>query len=186
MLVFVWPPRESKGTTGVQLKISLFTVPSLGPPVGLEVPHGTWSIIVTEKNGDRKREKLLFHFSTQWVSPLGLLAQEKVSIMNMLSKYSDSFPDKKKKKRAGCETLLQSCFSRKFIPFSFSAYSCLMLVKVRHCGPQRNLTKTLKLSLLFIPFSPIATIPSVNLTTRQSRDNSNLYLRRNVCTDTLS
>lgn len=47
----------------MQLKISLFTVPSPPPgPVGLEVPHGTWSIIVTEKNGDRKREKLLFSF----------------------------------------------------------------------------------------------------------------------------
>lgn len=64
MLVFVWPPRESEGTTGVQLKIPLFSVPSV-PPVRLEVPHGTWSIIVTEKNGDRKREKLLFHFSAQ-------------------------------------------------------------------------------------------------------------------------
>lgn len=46
-----------------------------------------------------------------------------------------------------------------------------MLVKVRHCGPQRNLTKTLKLSLLlFIPFSPITRIQPVNLTTSQSRD----------------
>lgn len=80
----------------MQLKISLFTVPSL-PPAGLKVPHGTWSIIVTEKNGDRKREKLLFYFSAQWGSPLGLLAQEKVSIMNTLSKYSDFFPRQKKK-----------------------------------------------------------------------------------------
>lgn len=32
------------------------------PPVGLEVPHGTWSIIVTEKNGDRKRGKTAFSF----------------------------------------------------------------------------------------------------------------------------
>lgn len=64
MLVFVWPRGESEGTTGVQLKIPLFTVPSI-PTIGLEVPHGTWSIIVTEKNGDRKREKLLFPFSAQ-------------------------------------------------------------------------------------------------------------------------
>lgn len=77
MLVFVWPPRESKGTTGVQLKISLFMVPSLGTPVGLEVPHGTWSIIVTEKNGDRKREKLLLHFSTQWGLTIGFSSRRR-------------------------------------------------------------------------------------------------------------
>lgn len=168
----------------MQLKISLFTVPSLTPPVGFEVPHGTWSIIVTEKNRDRKRETLLFHFSAQWGSPLGLLAQEKVSIMNVLSKYSDFLLDKK---RARCETLLQARFSRKFIPFSLSAYSCLRLVKVRLCGPQRDLTKTLRLSpLLFIPFSPVATIQSVHFTTRQSRDNFDLYLHRNTCTGTRS
>lgn len=71
MLVFVWPPRESEGTTGVQLKIPLFSVPSV-PPVRLEVPHGTWSIIVTEKMG-REREKNCFFISPlnrarHWVS----------------------------------------------------------------------------------------------------------------------
>lgn len=55
------PRGDSEGTTGVQLKCSLFMVPLL-TPVGLEVPHGTWSIIVTEKNGDRKREKTAFSF----------------------------------------------------------------------------------------------------------------------------
>lgn len=56
MLVFVGPRRESEGTTGVQLKMSLFTVPSP------EVPHGTWSIIVTEKNGGQKERKTAFSF----------------------------------------------------------------------------------------------------------------------------
>lgn len=68
MLVFVWAPGDSEGTTGVQLKCSLFMVPLL-TPVGLEVPHGTWNIIVTEKNGDRKREKnSFFYFPAQWES----------------------------------------------------------------------------------------------------------------------
>lgn len=148
-LVFVWPRGSLRGPQACSWRFLCLRC-LRSPPVRLEVPHGTWSIIVTEKNGERTREKLLFHCSTQWGSPLGLLAQEKVSIMNMLSKYSDFFPDKK---RAWCETLIQSRFSRKFIPFSFSAYSCLILVKVRHCGPQRNLTKTLRLSS-FHPIQP--------------------------------
>lgn len=56
------PWGDSEGTTGVQLKCSLFMVPLL-TPVGLEVPHSTWSIIVTEKNGERKREKNCFFIS---------------------------------------------------------------------------------------------------------------------------
>lgn len=69
------------------------------------------------RNGDRKREKLLFHFSLQWDSPLGPLTLENMLIMNMLNKYSCFFPVDKKK-GSQCETLIQSHLSRNFTPSS--------------------------------------------------------------------
>lgn len=137
--------------------------------------------------GIEREKKLLFHFSPQWDSPLGLLTLENMLIMNMLNKYSYFFWGDNGTR---CETLIQPHLNRKFIPSSrkenlpLSTDSCFVSGKVRkHWGRQRNSAMDLEAiissfqrihPLFFLLNWKTLRTQSVNLTTHQSRDNGHL------------
>ena len=134
------------------------------------------------------REKLLFHSSTQWDPPLGLLTLENMLIMNMLNKYSYFFLGDN---GARCETLIQPHLNRKFIPSSpkenapFQTTSLLCGVKSGNTGDDTETQqRTMKLS--FLPFSAFilsllnwkTRILSVIRTTHQSGHNGHPGLHK--------
>lgn len=82
MLAFV-SLEKTQGIMAMQLKWALFLLPAL-PSQFLSDPHGTWSIIVTEKNA-RKRP---FFISSSMEFQLGPLLVENMLTMVILNKYA--------------------------------------------------------------------------------------------------
>lgn len=189
MLVFVWTRGSLRGPQACSwsaLCLRCLCSPLLGC---LGSPWHLEHHCNRKKMGIERKKKLLFHFSTQWDTPLGLLTLENMLIMNMLNKYAYFFWGDN---RTQCETLIQPHLNRKFIPslrkekVLFSTDSCFVSGKVRkQWRGQRNSAMDLEAIISsFQNFSPFfkLRIQSVNLTTHQSRDTGHPVFYTHILT----